>query len=92
VIAMEISMTKQVPVNVKTIKLHMKVCDRFECSVHDQDGTQLKEYEGYVPTFFPGEHYGDYLILDIDVDTGKITNWKSPTAKEMQNFLNVEAS
>jgi hypothetical protein len=24
----------------------------------------------------PGDHYGDYLMLDIDPYTGKIVNWK----------------
>jgi len=26
---------------------------------------------------------GDYVMLDIDVATGKILNWKTPTDKEM---------
>ncbi|MBL8414198.1 MAG: hypothetical protein JNM42_07165 [Propionivibrio sp.] len=88
---MEIEMTKLVPVNVKTVKLHMKVCDRFECAVYDQDNKQLKDYEGYVPDFMPGQHYGDYVILDIDVDTGHITNWKTPSAEQMQEFINADA-
>lgn len=24
----------------------------------------------------PGEHYGDYVMLDIDLATGRITGWE----------------
>ena len=85
---MEIEMTKTVPVNVKTLKLHLKVSDRFTCGVYDQDNKELKDYDGYVPDFMPGQHYGDYVILDIDVDSGQITNWKTPSAQKMQAFIN----
>ena len=85
---MKINMTKPVQVEAKTLKLHMKVCDQFEADLVDQHGEVLKAYEGYVPDFMPGEHYGDYLILDIDLDTGTITNWKPPTAKAIEEFVN----
>lgn len=84
---MEINITKPVKVNAKTLKLHMKVRDQFEADLVDQDGETLKEYEGYVPEFMPGEHYGDYLILDIDIDTGVIKNWKAPSAEQVQEFI-----
>jgi hypothetical protein len=84
---MQISMTKQVPVEAKTLKLHMKVCDQFEADLEDQDGQTLKRYEGYVPKFMPGDHYGDYLILDIDIDTGQIVNWTKPDAEELEAFI-----
>jgi hypothetical protein len=85
---MEIEMMKTVPVNVKTLKLHLKVRDCFTCGLYDQDGKELKDYEGYVPRFMPGQHYGDYVILDIDVDSGNITNWQTPSAEQMQEFIN----
>jgi hypothetical protein len=84
---MEINLIKPVKVNAKTLKLHIKVSDRFTGDLVDQDGEILKEYEGYVPSFFPGQHYGDYLILDIDIDAGVITNWKTPTAAEVEEFI-----
>jgi hypothetical protein len=87
---MEIKMTKQVPVNVKSVNLHLKVRDEFSCTISDQDGETLKEYEGYVPSFMPGQHHGDYVILDIDVDTGMVTNWVTPQPEEMQDFINGE--
>ena len=58
----------------------IKCSDMFAASF---DG---KDCDGYVPDFFPGNHYGDYVMLDIDVDTGRITNWKKPTAKQLGIF------
>lgn len=87
---MEISQLKQVKVNAKTLRIHMKVRDQFEADLKDADGEVLKEYEGYVPDFMPEQHYGDYLILDIDIDTGQITNWVKPSAEQIETFINSE--
>lgn len=85
---MQIKMTKQVPVEAKTLTIHIKVRDEFACGICDQDGDEFFDYEGHVPGFMPGEHSGDYLILDIDLDTGQITNWKKPTAEQIEAFIN----
>lgn len=87
---MEINQLKQVKVNAKTLRIHMKVRDQFEADLKDADGEVLKEYEGYVPDFMPEQHYGDYLILDIDIDTGQITNWVKPSAAQIEEFINAE--
>lgn len=87
---MEINMTKPIKVQAKTFKLHIKCRDNFEGDLVDQDGQVLKEYEGYVPSFFPGEHYGDYLILDIDIDTGMINNWRRLKASDIEEFIEME--
>ena len=87
---MEIIATKKMKVNAKTLRIHTKVCDRFTASLHDQDGQELKDYEGYVPAIMPGHHYGDYVILDIDIDTGQITNWEKLTADQIEEFINSE--
>ena len=85
---MKIGIKKEVEVEAKTLKMHLKVSDRFSASLHDQDGNEIHEQEdGYVPDFMPGEHYGDYVILDIDIDTGKIINWSPPTAEQIQSFI-----
>lgn len=42
----------------------------------------LGEYSGYVPKFFPGKHWGDYLELEIDVTTGQILNWPKDLSQE----------
>jgi hypothetical protein len=51
----------------------------------DADGECILDQEdGYVPSFMPGEHYGDYLILDIDIDSGLVTNWKKLVAHDIE--------
>ena len=52
----------------------------------EEDGKQTADYDGYVPEFFPNEHYGDYVELDIDIDTGQILNWKKPTKVELKQL------
>ncbi len=51
------------------------------------DGEEVADHDGYVPDFFPGEHFGDYLMFDIDIDTGVILNWKKPTTKQLAEFV-----
>jgi len=38
----------------------------------------------------PGDHYGDYLILNIDLETGQITNWRKPSAEAIESFVKRE--
>ena len=64
-----------------------KCSDMFSARFHDDnklgpipDG----EYDGYVPTFFPGQNGGDYVELEIDIDTGNILNWKIPSRAQLK--------
>jgi hypothetical protein len=84
---MQINATKVIQVEAKTLKVHMKVRDQFHARLVDADGELLKDYDGYVPHFMPGEHFGDYVILDIDIDTGQIVNWRKPTAIDIETFI-----
>lgn len=84
-----IAMKKEIQVQAKTLKIYMKVSDQFSASLVDQNGEEIHDQEdGYVPGFMPGEHYGDYVILDIDIDTGQITNWEPPSADEIEDWIN----
>ena len=87
---MELEITKPQTVNAKTLKIHMKVCDTF-CAdlVSDKNEIIHSQIDNYVPGFMPGDHYGDYLILDIDLDTGKIVNWDKPSAQDIQDWIEV---
>jgi hypothetical protein len=67
--------------------INAKCSDLFSCTVTDNQGKTLKDYDGYVPRFMPGEHYGDYVELEIDVKTGKITNWKNNAEKLVKEFV-----
>lgn len=73
--------------DLKEMRLCIKVSDGFTCSLHNPDGGEFASHEGYVPEFFPGDHCGDYLMLNIDVETGQITNWKKPTPEDITKML-----
>ena len=84
-----IAMKKEVQVEAKVLKVHLKVRDEFSASLVDQNGDEIYDQEdGYVPGFMPGDHYGDYVILDIELDTGKILNWKVPDASVIEAWIN----
>ena len=88
---MKIDTTEIVKVNAKTLSLHLKVTDRFSAALNCDDNTEIHvQHEGYVPDFMPGKHYGDYVILDIDIDSGQITNWKTPSAEQIQEWIKSE--
>lgn len=62
-----------------------KCSDMFNASLYE--GSEYKgEYDGYVPEFFPGQHYGDYVTFNIDIETGRILNWVKPSVKDLAIF------
>ena len=64
-----------------------KCSDMFSATLTDINGKVLKEHDGYVPGFMPGEHYGDYVEIDIDMVSGEILNWKKPSQKAIKEFI-----
>ena len=73
----------------KTIRLNAKCVDLFWAALI-VDGKSAGEIDGYVPAWFPNpteEHYGDYVSLIIDLETGRILNWKKPTAANLKDFV-----
>ena len=68
----------------------VKCSDTFSAVMVDSKGNYLGEYDGYVPNFFPGEHYGDYIMLHIDTDTGRILNWKKPSQAALRELFSAE--
>ena len=73
--------------DAKILNITAKVGDCFSASLYDEKGMLLKDYNGYVPGFMPGQHFGDYLMLEIDIDTGQIKNWKQPSAEAIETFI-----
>ena len=85
---MKINQLKQIEVDAKTVKIYVKCCDRFTFSIEDEQGAEVfTQDDGYVPSFMPGEHYGDYIILDIDIDSGVVMNWKKITAQMIEEAI-----
>lgn len=65
-----------------------KVSDAATYTFCDGAGNVMLELgDSYVPSFFPGENEGDYLILDIDISTGRIINWAAPSSKTLESFI-----
>jgi hypothetical protein len=85
--SMQINTQKTVQVDATELHLYIKVRDGFAAGLKDAQGEEFGSYEGYVPDFFPGQHYGDYLILNIDLETGQIKNWKKPGAADIEKML-----
>ena len=67
-----------------TIQISAKCSDLFWARV--KTDKEDFEYDGYVPDFFPEEHYGDYVQLKIDLETGRILNWKTPTQADFEKM------
>ena len=65
----------------------VKCTDVFSCKITDGNKTLVADYCDYVPDFMPDDHYGDYVILDIDLDTGKIVNWRTDAKKLVNQFI-----
>ena len=73
---------------MKIVNIYAKCSDAFTAVLLDNDKV-VGEYTGYVPNFLPNrrvQHFGDYVELSIDVETGKIVNWKKPTTKDLSIF------
>ena len=73
----------------KVLSITAKVNDRFIATLI-VDGKGVKTHNGYVPKFMPEDHYGDYVELEIDIETGQILNWSKPSYEEVYNQLNGE--
>jgi hypothetical protein len=86
----KIGIKKTVEVEATRLQIYAKVRDAGCYTVYDQAGEEIGMHDGYVPSFFPEDHYGDYLILDIDLETGRILNWKAPTAEQILALLEVQ--
>ena len=85
---MELNILKPQKVNAKTIRIYCKVSDNFTASIlDDKDEVIAEQDDGYVWEIMPGNHYSDYLILDIDIDTGKVTNWEKPEVEDLEQLI-----
>lgn len=84
----KLGIQKEVEVEAKELRLYCEIRDMFTASLHDQDGVEIYDQDdGYVPDFMPGDHYGDYIILNIDIETGQITNWKKPLVDDLKKWI-----
>jgi hypothetical protein len=87
---MDLNIKIPLNINAKVLKLYLNVCDDCQFTIETDKGEEIYDNEkiGYVPDFFPGDHYGDFIIFDIDIDTGQIINWEKPTSEELEKLIN----
>jgi len=85
---MKININRTVPVNAKMIEFRAKLRDTGTYLIYDDQGELLAEsVNHYVPNeILPGD-YGDYIELQIDLETGQVLNWAKPTAEAVQEFV-----
>ena len=65
---------------MKILKIHAKCNDA--CRTTFTDGLGEIAHQGYVIREL-GIGGGDYIKLEIDVETGKIVNWNSPDVRNI---------
>ena len=64
------------------LTISAKCSDLCYTKYTDKNGNET-ESDGYVPTGLGIDEYGDYVVLDIDMETGQIQNWKPITDKQV---------
>lgn len=85
----------------RTLNVTAKCSDLFTASLTEKTNNEsesnvnrsLGDYHGYVPHWFPNpesDNYGDYVVLEIDLNTGKILNYKKPTEKQLKEIFKHE--
>ena len=72
---------------MKIISICAKTSDMFS-AVLKQDERILGHYDGYVPPLFTKDGDEDYVMLDIDVENGRIVNWLKPSDKQLKAIFN----
>lgn len=83
---MKIGIKKTVDVDAKILKVHAKPCDSGTYTLVDAQGETIAEDDGYVPGFMPDDG-GDYIVLDIEIETGRILNWQVPTPEQLAEWI-----
>lgn len=86
---MEVKYLKEVKTDASTIEIYVKCTDYFCGTIKDKQDNILRYFDDTgVPSFFPGNHYGEYIDFKIDLDTGKILNWKKLEASNIEEYIN----
>jgi len=67
------------------LRLYAKCSDMCSVTLINDTGTILKEHDGYVPQIVGPD--SDGVDFTIDVQTGRILNWKIPTEDQLKEFI-----
>jgi hypothetical protein len=64
-------------------------CSDLCQTIYVVDGTTKAKHDGY-PLEIEGLSSGDYINLEIDLDTGLIVNWKVPSHSDVMTEFDIE--
>lgn len=67
-----------------TLEIYAKCSDLCTATLK-KNGQVLAMHDGYVPEILSSD--GDAIVMEIDLDTGQILNWKPPTSKQIVDFI-----
>ena len=71
-----------------TLRICAKCSDLCTSELIDDNGVYLRDSDGYVPSLMPNGG-GDYVDIEIDIETGKIMNWEVPTQEQIDQFIDT---
>ena len=71
-------------VEVTCIHITAKCSDMCYAELIGPQSEIVAKHDGYVPALMPEEHYGDYVDIQIDLETGQIMNWKKPSREVIE--------
>ncbi len=71
----------------RILKISAHCQDRFSASVSGDKELNNDYGPNYVPSDL-GIGGGDYIDLEIDLDTGQIINWKKPSDETLKQLFN----
>ena len=68
----------------ESLRINYKTSD---CCLLQFETSEQKffDYTGYVPDFFPGQHFGDYIEMEFDA-SGKVLGWEV-NEKDILNLI-----
>jgi hypothetical protein len=66
------------------LKISAKCSDMCWTEFTDSKGNKTNS-DSYVPSGIGIDEYGDYVVLDIDMKTGQIQNWKPVSDAQVIN-------
>lgn len=73
---------------MRTIRIQAKCRDLCTATYTDEDVTgKTLETNGYVPGGLGIDDGGDYVDITIDIDTGKIVDWKVPSEQALKDVF-----
>jgi len=84
---MIIKVIQELEVEATTLRIRAIVNDEFRAYLRTPLGSNLFcQHGGKAPTFLPSCNDGQFIVLDIDLETGQIKNWGTPTPEQVRGW------